>query len=94
MKYREDMMKNHKKGPGMHSDRLGITPRILPLECSSHMLERERDGNGGIRGRFGGGEKETSHINQVWRPYQFCAGADCPGYPGGPSTSENVDTDN
>ena len=59
MKYQEDMMKNHKKGPGMRSNRLGITPRILPLECSSHVLEIERDGNGGIRGRFGGGEKDT-----------------------------------
>ena len=88
------MMENHEKGLGMRSDRPGIMPNTLDLEVSPTCLsEKERELLGDL-GRFGGGEKETSHINQVWRPYQFCAGADCPGYPGGPSTSENADTDN
>ena len=30
------------KGPGMCSDRPGITTNGLPLEGSSHVLERER----------------------------------------------------
>ena len=42
MKYREDMMENLEKGSGMHSDRPRITTNGLPLEGSSHVLERER----------------------------------------------------
>ena len=32
MKYREDMMENHKKGPGMRSDCPGITTNDLDLD--------------------------------------------------------------
>ena len=57
MKYREDMMENHEKGPGMRSDRPGITPNVLSLEGSSHVLERERIE---LLGGFGGeGERDN-----------------------------------
>jgi len=51
---REDMVKNVAECPGMCSDHPGITPKVLPLESFTHVLERERDGNGGVFGRFGG----------------------------------------
>ena len=42
MEYREDMMLNLEKSPGMCSDRPGTMPKSLPLEGSFHVLERER----------------------------------------------------
>ena len=60
MKYREDMMKIVEKGPGMRSDHLGITPKVLPLESFFHVLERESDGYWDGVGRFGGeGERDS-----------------------------------
>ena len=55
-------MENHKKGPGMRSDCPGTTPKVLPLESFFHMLERERDGYGGLCGRFGGGIESDIQI--------------------------------
>ena len=46
--------------PMMLSNRPGTTPKVFPLDGSFHMLERERNGYGGLCGRFGGGEKETT----------------------------------
>ena len=45
--------------PEKCSDRPEITPKVLLLESSFHVLERERDGYGGLCGQFGGGEKAT-----------------------------------
>jgi len=55
------MVKNVGECPGMRSDRPRIKPNVLPLESFSHVLERERDINGDLCGRFGGEkEKDTS----------------------------------
>ena len=44
MKYREDMMENHEKSPGMCSDRPGTTPKIFDLVVSPTCLrEKERE---------------------------------------------------
>ena len=52
-------MENLEKGPGMRSDHPGITPKVLPLESSSHVLERERRELLGGCVRFGGeGERD------------------------------------
>ena len=61
MKYREDMMENLEKSPGIYSDRPGTTTNGLPLEGSSHVLERESDGFWMVCVQFGGGEKEIAH---------------------------------
>ena len=71
--------------PGMCSDRREITPKVLLLESSFHVLERERDGYGGLCGRFGGGEKATSKYKSSQADPTFCAGANRPRPPGGPS---------
>ena len=74
MEYREDMMLNLEKSPGMCSDRPGTTPKRLDLVGPSAVWWR------GVRG--------TSNISQVWPTPPFCPVADCPRYPGGPSTFE------
>ena len=56
------MMKIVAECPGMCSDRPGITPKLLLLESSFHVLERERDGYGGLCGRFGGGRESDIQI--------------------------------
>ena len=57
MKYREDMMESCKKSPGMSSDRPGTTTNGLPLEGSSHVLDR---GRRELLGGFGGeGERDN-----------------------------------
>ena len=44
MKYREDMMENHEKSPGMCSDRPETTPKSLDFVVSPTCLrERERE---------------------------------------------------
>ena len=58
-------MENLEKGPGMRSDHPGITPKVLPLESFSHVFERERDGYGGLCGRFGGGRESDIQIFQI-----------------------------
>ena len=75
MKYREDMMENHEKGPGMRSDRLGITTNVLPLEVSSHVLEGERDGGEMLLVGFGGEKRETSQYkSSLADPTILCTG--------------------
>ena len=54
-------MENLEKGPGMRSDHLGITPKVLPLESFFHVLERESDGFWMGCVRFGGREKRIAH---------------------------------
>jgi hypothetical protein len=56
------MMKIVAECPGMCSDRPRITPKLLLLESSFHVLERERDGYGRLCGRFGGGRKSDIQI--------------------------------
>ena len=81
MKYREDMMENHEKGPGMRSDRPRITTNVLPLEVSSHMLDGKRDGGEMLLVGFGGEGKGHIYISQVWLTPLLCAVADCLRYP-------------
>ena len=59
MEYREYMMENLEKSPGMSLDRPGIMTKGLPLEGSFHVLERKsRELLGGCV-RFGGeGERD------------------------------------
>ena len=54
MKYREDMMENHEKGLGMHSDRPGIMPNILDLDVSPTCLREKERELLRVWGRFGG----------------------------------------
>ena len=66
MKYQEDMMENLEKSTGMCLDRPGTTPNVLPLEGSSHVLERERRELLVGCGRFGvGTRKRHPNIIQV-----------------------------
>ena len=66
MKYREDMMENLENSSGMCLDRPGTTPNVLPLEGSSHVLERERRELLVGCGRFGvGRRKRHPNISQV-----------------------------
>ena len=53
------MMKIVEKGPGMRSDRPGIMTNGLPLEGSSHVLERERRELLLHVGGLVGGERDT-----------------------------------
>ena len=62
MEYREDMMENLEKSPEICSDRPGTTTNGLPLEGSSHVLERERRELLGGCGRFGGEGERDNHI--------------------------------
>ena len=41
MKYREDMMENHEKSPGMCSDRPETTPKSLDLVVSPTCLREK-----------------------------------------------------
>ena len=53
-------MKIVEKGPGMRSDRPGIMTNGLPLEGSSHVLERERrELLLHVGGLVGGGGRDT-----------------------------------
>ena len=61
MKYREDMMENVEKSPGMCSDRPGTTPKILDLEVSPTCLrEKERELLEVWCGLVGEKERDTS----------------------------------
>jgi hypothetical protein len=61
MKYREDMMHNLEKSPGICADRPGTTPKGLDLVVSPTCLrEKERDVFGKY-GRFGGGGEGDIH---------------------------------
>jgi len=51
-------MENLGKGQEMCSDRPGTTTNVLPLEGSSHVLERERRELLKVRVRFGGGRRK------------------------------------
>jgi hypothetical protein len=52
-------MENHEKSPGMYSDRPEITPNVLPLDGSSHVLERDREGGEMLLVGLCGGRKGT-----------------------------------
>ena len=63
MKYREDMMENHEKGPRMRSDRLRITTNTLDLEVSTTCSREKERELLDVCGRFGGEEKGFGHIS-------------------------------
>ena len=48
--------------PEMRSDRPGIMPKVLDLENSPHVLEREKDGKKSGYGLVGGEEERDTHI--------------------------------
>ena len=83
-------MKIVEKGPGMRSDRPGITPNVLSLEGSSHVLERERrELLLQVGGLVGTEERDTPYKSINPTP-PLCAGADYPRYLGGPSASWKI----
>ena len=91
MEYREDMMLNLEKSPGMCSDRPGTTPKSLDLIVSPTCLrEKER-----AFWRFGAGwwgkEKGTSHISQAARPHFSVQARTVCDPLSGPSASEKFD---
>ena len=91
MEYREDMMSNLEKSPGMCSDRPETMPKSHDLVISPTCLrEKEREPFGGLV-RVGGGKgKGHSHISQIWPTPLFCPGADCPRYLRVPSATEKI----
>ena len=87
-------MSNLEKSPGMCSDRPETTPKSHDLVVSPTCLrEKEREPFGGLVRVSGGKRNGHIYISQFWLTPLFCAGADCPRYPGGPSDSEIFDTD-
>ena len=70
MEYREYMMENLEKSPGMSLDRPGITTKGLPLEGSFHVLERERrEPLVDVCGLVGKGERDTPYKSKSGRPH-------------------------
>jgi hypothetical protein len=62
MEYREDMMLNLEKSPGMCSDRQRTTPKSLDLVISpTYLREKEREPFGGLV-RVGGGKRKEHPI--------------------------------
>ena len=78
MKYREDMMENHEKGPGKHWDRPGITPNNLDLDVSPTCLREKEMVERDLLVGFGGRRKRPMTISsRVTWSHTFSVGADC-----------------